>query len=328
MQLVLDTKGITLTKKRNAFYIEAGEQSRVIGPTKISSIAITANCSLSANAVKLAIKFQIPIFFFDDIGKAKGRLWSPYFESLATLRRQQTFFAMSQYATQWVIAVFGLKTKHQIENLKYLQKQEPSKKSILDANILKMQVLQKKMDAFKKEKIKDCNGSLMGIEGNIAKIYWQSISICMPKDFQFEKRSRRPAEDIYNAATNYLYGMTYTIVEAGVFAAGLDPQLGILHADDYHKPTLAFDMIEPFRGWIDRLLIEQCLQGKVEKRFFTSNKHGVFLNKHGKAYIIPLFNKFMRQEKEFQNMKVSHKNQIYHFAGKLATRIRRVKLPK
>ncbi len=328
MQLVLDTKGITLTKKRNAFYIEAGEESRVIGSSKISSIAITSNCLLSANAIKLAIQHQIPIFVFDNIGKAKAKLWSPYFESLATLRRQQTFFALTPAATQWIIGVFGLKTKHQIENLRYLQNRLPGQKSNLGASIKKMRTFYKGMTPYKKEKISDCNGELMGIEGSIARVYWQSISLCLSEPYRFDKRSRRPAEDIFNAAINYLYGMTYTIVEAGVFAAGLDPQLGILHADDYHKPTLAFDMIEPFRPWIDRMLIEACLKGQVEKRFFTSNKHGVHLNKHGKAYIIPLFNKLMRTDKNFQDMKVSYKNQIYHFAGKLATHIRQVKLPK
>lgn len=328
MQLVLDTKGITLTKKRNAFYIEAGNQSRVIGPSKITSIAITANCLISANAVKLAIQNQIPIFFFDEIGKAKAKLWSPYFESLATLRRQQMLFAMSHYATQWIITVFGLKTQHQIENLQFLIGQVPSQKAKLERNIQKMQAFLKQMNAYKKTKIADCSGQLMGIEGSIAKLYWQSLSACLPTDYQFPKRSRRPAEDIFNAAINYLYGMTYTVVEAGVFAAGLDPQLGLLHADDYHKPTLAFDMIESFRPWIDRMLIEACLKGEVEKRFFTSNKHGVHLNKHGKAYFIPLFNKLMRTDKQFQKRKTSHKNQIYQFAGKLATRIRKVKLPK
>lgn len=41
--------------------------------------------------------------------------------------------------------------------------------------------------------------------------------------------------------------MLYSVVEAGLFTAGLDPYLGILHADAHKKPTLSFDLIEPFR---------------------------------------------------------------------------------
>ncbi len=42
MQLVLDTKGLRLEKKRNTFLISVGEEVRSISPKKVSSIAITA----------------------------------------------------------------------------------------------------------------------------------------------------------------------------------------------------------------------------------------------------------------------------------------------
>lgn len=59
---------------------------------------------------------------------------------------------------------------------------------------------------------------------------------------------------------NYYYGMLYTIVEGALFAAELDPHLGILHIDTHNKPVLAFDLIEIFRPWVDALLIETCLK--------------------------------------------------------------------
>jgi len=112
------------------------------------------------------------------------------------------------------------------------------------------------------------------------------------------------------------------VVETGLFAAGLDPHLGILHVDAYRKPTLAFDMIEPFRPWCDRLLIEECVAGIPEKGFFTSNQHGLFLNKHGKAYLIPLVNKFLRSERKWLGRTSTVRNHIYFLAGRLAQRIR------
>lgn len=53
----------------------------------------------SKNTGELAIQHQIPILFFDNIGKAKALLWNPYFENLATLRRNQIKFAESTLAT-------------------------------------------------------------------------------------------------------------------------------------------------------------------------------------------------------------------------------------
>jgi CRISPR-associated protein Cas1 len=109
----------------------------------------------------------------------------------------------------------------------------------------------------------------------------------LPSAYTFSKRTRRPAEDFFNAALNYWYGMLYSVVEGGLFAAGLDPYLGILHADEYQKPTLCFDLIEAFRPWIDRLLIQACLEKKLLKFHFTKNQYGYFLNKTGKAVLIP-----------------------------------------
>ncbi|MEM6380776.1 MAG: CRISPR-associated endonuclease Cas1, partial [Bacteroidota bacterium] len=100
------------------------------------------------------------------------------------------------------------------------------------------------------------------------------------------------------------------------------PQLGILHVDMHTKPTLSFDLIEPFRPWMDELLTKACLDRQLKKTFFTKNQYGIFLNKTGKAFIIPLFNEFLRSERTFLNQTATVKNQIYFLAGRLAQKIR------
>ena len=162
----------------------------------------------------------------------------------------------------------------------------------------------------------------MGIEGTIARVYFQTLGQVLPPDYQFERRSRRPARDVFNAALNYLYGMLYSVVESGLFAAGLDPHLGILHADAYHKPTLAFDLIEAFRPWVDRILLELCLSEELLSSFFTRNQHGLFLNKKGKALLIPHFNGWLQERRKFQYRELTTRNHIYHTAGQLAVRLR------
>jgi CRISPR-associated protein Cas1 len=115
--------------------------------------------------------------------------------------------------------------------------------------------------------------------------------------------------------------MLYSVVEGGVFAAGLDPYLGFLHVDEYKKPTLVYDLIEPIRPWTDRLLIEAALKKEIKKSYFTKNQHGIFLNKNGKAWIIPLFNDFLRSERPWLQRESTVRNHIYYLAGRLAQRI-------
>ncbi len=322
MQLVLDTKGIKLTKKGGSFHIVGKKGSRTISPNKLSSIAITSSILLSTEAVSLAIQHRLPILFFDRIGKAKARLWSPYFESIATLRRQQVKFLESTDACDWMLDLFELKTAGQLYNLDFIKRNRLRALAALKRSSSQIKQNQKSFSNHRNQLPEFARNNIMGIEGSIARIYWQSLGGALPRKYVFQKRSRRPAEDIFNAAVNYLYGMLYSVVESGIFAAGLDPYLGIFHADEYTKPTLAFDLIEPFRPWVDLLLIEQCFQNKLDSRFFTTNQHGIFLNKTGKAYIIPLFNDFLKKPIKFLNREASTKNQIYYLAGLLAQRIR------
>lgn len=56
-----------------------------------------------------------------------------------------------------------------------------------------------------------------------------------------------PAFDAFNSLLNYLYGMLYVMVEMALVKAGIDPYMGILHADEYQKITMVYDCIEPYR---------------------------------------------------------------------------------
>lgn len=320
MQVVFDTKGLKIDRRRNLFHIEAPDGTeRSISPRKITSIAVTQPCWLSAGAIELAALHEIPILFFSFTGKVTARLSSPYFSSIATLRRQQALFIDSVEATQWIVGLYLLKMGHQIENLRRLKPKAP--------NIPLMQAQEKRLEAAVGRLLYFAGPQIMAAEAVIARYYWQTLAEVLPADCDFEKRSRMPAQDNFNAALNYLYGMLYSVVESGLFAAGLDPHLGMLHADEYNKPVLAYDFIEPFRPWADWLLISQYQERKMRSAYFTRNTSGVFLNKEGKAFIIPLFNQWLRSERLWAGRKSTVKNHIYQLAGRFATKLRNMPEP-
>ena len=100
MQLVLNTNGLTVKKRNNAFYIIGKEGRRLISPKRVTSIAVTADCLLSAAAIRLAAQHKIPIYFFNRSGMADARLWAANFGSIATIRRRQVLLAETPEATQ------------------------------------------------------------------------------------------------------------------------------------------------------------------------------------------------------------------------------------
>lgn len=110
--------------------------------------------------------------------------------------------------------------------------------------------------------------------------------------------------------------MLYNLVEQACFAAGLDPQLGFLHVDDSAKPSLVFDMIEPFRAWVDRFLVALFLKTGFSEDFFERMDPGGFsLSSNGKKGLIPALNEYFNQRTPFNQKLLTRKTHLFRFAG-------------
>jgi CRISP-associated protein Cas1 len=332
MQLVLDTHGVALRRHQGSFVVILGEQSRLISPDKITSIAVLGNAQLSSAALRLAAESGIPIFIHHpQNGKAEVRMDSIYFQNLAEVRRQQILFALDAEATQWVVSLFQCKQTFQNENLDFLARRKIAFASELGRTKTAMQALFTHFEALQTQPVDSVRLSIMGIEGNIARLYWKSLAVCLADASVFEGRSRRPATDPFNAVLNYAYGMLYTVVERAILAVGLDPQLGFLHVDAYQKPTFVFDFIEPFRPWIDRMCLEAFLKKEVSDAFFESiagEDNGILLSKAGKNWLIPKLNDYLQERIRFNNHLLSRQNHIFRCAGEFVRRLKTFKFIK
>jgi len=327
MQLVLNTAGLILRVKSGAFSVQQEDEHRLISPKQLHSIAVTAPCLLSTAAVELAAEYGIPIYLFDRIGDATACLRSPYFESIATLRRKQVYFDDGPEAINWVLDIMLEKTDRQIRVLRYLADRRPSRAEQLNQTARQLSERTKTLADLQDQLLGPHTRRLMGWEGQQSRNYWSAVGAALPKEWAFARRSRRPALDGFHAALNYLYGMLYTVVEQALFATGLDPHLGILHVDQHNAPTLAFDLIEPFRPLVDRLLIELCMKRRLQSNQFDQRREGWYLNNAGKRLIIPAFNAWLQTKARMGGRQRTHRLHIYQAAADLASRIRDYPLP-
>jgi len=320
MQLVLDTNGLTVKKRNESFWIYHKKEKRLISPRRIRSIAVVADCLISAAAIRLAAKHGIPIYFFNGQGTAEARLWSSNFGSQARIRKAQAIFPHRPEAREWGISLFELKTKQQLTCLNYLNqkiRRVHARKSIEMART----EMEQKLEALKKlerDSFPAFRDAIMGHEGGIAKAYWKAVGEVLPEAWTFRGRSRRPARDNFNAALNYLYGMLYNSVGSAVLAAGLDNYLGVLHADDFKRPSFVFDMIEPFRPWVDQLLLEMILRKKLLSEDLEEREAAIRIGRAGRRKLIYGFNAHMQKSRIFQGKRLSSKNHIFKFSGQFA----------
>jgi CRISP-associated protein Cas1 len=98
--------------------------------------------------------------------------------------------------------------------------------------------------------------SLMGFEGEAAAAYFSVFGRMLGGGFRFSERSRRPPRDPANALLSFGYTLLTSEATNAVAGAGLDPAIGMLHSMTEGRPSLALDLMEPFRtAVVDRLIL-------------------------------------------------------------------------
>ena len=89
--------------------------------------------------------------------------------------------------------------------------------------------------------------AVMGVEGDGAARYFKAYGALFLGSLAFTVRSRRPPLDPVNSLLSLGYTLLATEATGAVAARGLDPYVGFMHELDYGRPSLALDLIEPFR---------------------------------------------------------------------------------
>lgn len=317
MQLILETNGLKLSTRKGRFLVQGKAGQRYISPAMISSIAIHANILVTSAALEFAIEKGIPVYLFDGIGNPTGRIWSSRFASHPIIRRNQVLFEQDTgRALPWVVGLYLLKTNGQLANLQAFRADTLREEEAIAQFVANLKALGPSGQD-------DLEAVIMGIEGSAAKAYWKALAAIGHENFAFQGRSRRPASDHFNCLLNYGYGMLYNVVEGAVFSAGLDAHLGIVHTDNYNRPSLVFDLIEPFRPWVDRLVVDLCLGQQLQpKHFEPLDGGGWSLNRAGKQVFIPAYLSRFQEKTDWQGKTFSRKNHIYQYAGKFAAMLK------
>ena len=120
--------------------------------------------------------------------------------------------------------------------------------------------------------------ALRGLEGEAARQYFSGLSLLVRPDqrevFAMDGRTRRPPRDRFNAVLSFLYAMWMNDCRSALEAAGLDPQVGFLHALRPGRAALALDLMEEFRPWADRLALTLINRGQLAASDFVLREGG------------------------------------------------------
>lgn len=101
------------------------------------------------------------------------------------------------------------------------------------------------------------SGDTDNLEARAAAFYWKNIFSQHINDFSRNRDGEPP-----NNLLNYGYAILRAVVARSLVASGLLPTLGIHHHNRYNAYCLADDIMEPYRPYVDDMIIKIIKSGK------------------------------------------------------------------
>lgn len=256
--------------------------------SSVDSIMLHPHTSASVDALLLAQKHQIPVLLLDERELPASFLAGLQPPSSFHIWKQQLLLHGTSeglgYAREWLC----LKVRRKIEWLGKLRsyREGPALERINNC-LTVLHDTHARLAHHSLVNPGSAAASLRGIEGQGQRVYLDTLSSLLPAQTKFDGRSRRPAEDIFNAMLNYAYGILYNWVERALWETGLNPYIGFLHSGERQHKALLFDLIEPFRPWMDKAVFKLCARKQVNSQQHARQlpEGGFWLNTEGKRIV-------------------------------------------
>ncbi|MBV5261852.1 type I-MYXAN CRISPR-associated endonuclease Cas1 [Synechococcus moorigangaii CMS01] len=162
-------------------------------------------------------------------------------------RRIQQYHALSQsdFCVNLAKKLVGCRGQGQRKFLMRGQRGIKIASPQLAANIQQMKRVLKQVENA------DNLATLLGLEGNLASLYFGALPYLLTEmvadEMRFSGRNRRPPKDRFNALLSFGYSLLLKDVMNSIIAVGLEPALGFYHQPRTQASPLALDLMEIFR---------------------------------------------------------------------------------
>lgn len=319
MELVLNTFGTSLSRDNEGFVILSKDGKQRIPAIGITSIQISCDAQITSDAVLLAIEREIEVLFMDRSGHPIGRIWSPKYGSVSTIRKGQLSFTFTKDAVSWIKEIISRKIENQQALLLLMTPRSAEMEKKVRKSIDRLEDYRAKIRSVEGEIVTDVAPSLRGWEGLSSRIYFETLNLFLPEEYHFVGRSQHTATDIANALLNYGYGLLYGKIEGALIKAGIDPYIGVMHRDDYNRPVLVYDVIELYRIWVDYVVCLLLMQRVVTDEYYSVREDGSYwLEALGRRVLIQSLNDYLDEVVVVKGVSRSRLNQITLYAQELA----------
>lgn len=292
--LFIDRKAMRITLDGHSLAFYSNDNREGIVPIRpLKRVIITGNVTLETSVLHRLADSGISVIFLSGKrqrfrGVFHGRLHKNGLLRLNQYRKVDTEFAFDFSKEQ-----MSRKISLQKELLKYAMEHRPDRRNILFQAISTIDNVATKIETLTYTYGID---RLMGLEGGAAASYFKAYTSLFPESLGLKKRIKRPPGDPVNALLSLTYTMLHFESVREVEVIGLDPYIGFYHQFEYGRESLACDIVEPYRPYVDEWIWKLFRDRIFTNRDFTSGEErpGCYLKKGGRSRYYKLYEEWMQ----------------------------------
>lgn len=300
--LYLNTQGLYVGRKSEVLQIkDGGKVVQEVRLRELNQVNLFGNIQITTQVMKELCEQEIPLVMHSQRGYFQGMLQGTGLKNILLRREQFRMADDPQRSLRVAQAIVAGKIRNQ-RVLLMRNHIDPPSGPIAELKRLAARVTRAKSA-----------GSLLGIEGTAAKLYFQHFAgMLKPGDepidpanalakpprfaFDFRGRNRRPPRDPVNALLSLAYTLLAKDLTVTAAAVGFDPYLGFYHMPRPGRPALALDLMEPFRALIaDSVVLSAINNRMVYPEHFLPAGRAVTLSDSGRKAMFRAYEQRMDQ---------------------------------
>jgi CRISPR-associated protein Cas1 len=262
-----------LVRKENTVYFMSKEKKFLLPLHKIHTIYVYGKVSVTSGVLSYLAKSGICIHFFNTYGFFEGSFYPR--ETLVSgdiVVRQAEHYLDFDKRLALAREILSGSFDNIRKNLLYHDMQESADKI---------------EDSKKNLEQADSIPRLMNIEGNVWNIYYGSLDEILPEEFSFEKRTRRPPENIVNCLISFANSLVYSTTLSEIYNTQLHPCISYLHEPFERRFSLSLDLSEIFKPFLgDRTILKLLNKGMLTEEHFRKDVNFCLLNDEGKRIFL------------------------------------------
>lgn len=258
-------------------------------------IYLFGEVSLNTKCLNYMGQLNIPMHLFNYYGYYTGSFYPKEVNVSGKLLIKQVSFYTDEEKRLELAKEFIRGAAHNIfRNLRYYNERDRD----ISVSMDKIKDLKLKLDG-----VKSIN-ELMGIEGNIRKVYYDEWNTIVNQEISFDKRVKHPPDNMINSLISFVNSLIYVSCLTEIYKTQLNPTISYLHSAGERRFSLCLDLAEIFKPLIgDRMIFSLLNKNIITEDDFEKESNFFYLKDKSRAKILKEYDERLKKTLNHKELK-------------------------